>query len=90
MPAGARRGKMKGRSWKIIEREEGQMPIVRVEMWSGRSHECKVKLAKAITDVVVKELACPVQAVTVVLEEVPKENWVIGGQACVEPCPAKE
>jgi len=26
----------------------------------------------------------------VVLEEVPKENWVIGGQACVEPCPAKE
>lgn len=66
------------------------MPIVRVEMWSGRSHECKVKLAKAITDVVVKELACPVHAVTVVLAEIPKENWVIGGQACIEPCPTKE
>jgi 4-oxalocrotonate tautomerase len=65
-----------------MEKEESKMPIVRVQMWSGRSEECKVNLAKAITDVVVEQLGCPLQAVTVVVEESPKENWVIGGQPC--------
>jgi 4-oxalocrotonate tautomerase len=54
-------------------------------MWSGRSEECKVNLAKAITDVVVEQLGCPKQAVTVVVEEIPRENWMIGGQSCGEP-----
>lgn len=61
------------------------MPIVRVEMWSGRSEECKVNLAKAITDVVVEQLGCPTQAVTVVVEETPRGNWMIGGLSCGEP-----
>ena len=30
------------------------MPIVRVEMWPGRTHEQKQDLAKAITDAVVE------------------------------------
>ncbi len=60
------------------------MPIVRVGIWSGRSEECKVNLAKAITEVVVEHLGCPRQAVTVVVEENPKENWVIGGQSCAD------
>ena len=29
------------------------MPIVRVEMWPGRTHEQKAELARAITDAVV-------------------------------------
>mgnify|MGYP000896169551 CR=1 FL=1 len=61
------------------------MPIVRVEMWTGRSRECKESLARAITEVVVEKLGCPLQAVTVVLEETPKENWMIGGKPCGEP-----
>lgn len=61
------------------------MPIVRVEMWPGRSRECKEALAKAITDAVVDKLGCPTQAVTVVVEEIPRENWMIGGLSCGEP-----
>lgn len=56
------------------------MPIVRVELWSGRSTEFKADLAKAITDVVVEKVGCPVEAVTVKIDESPMENWVIGGR----------
>ncbi|MDD4364746.1 MAG: tautomerase family protein [Synergistales bacterium] len=61
------------------------MPIVRVELWSGRSTEFKVDLAKAITDVVVEKVGCPVEAVTVKIEESPAENWVIGGKTASPP-----
>ena len=47
------------------------MPIVRVELWSGRSEAFKVDLAKAITDVVVEKVGCPVEAVTVKIAEPP-------------------
>lgn len=56
------------------------MPIVRVELWSDRSKEFKVDLAKAITGVVVEKVGCPVEAVTVKIEESPMENWMIGGK----------
>ncbi|HDQ93342.1 MAG TPA: 4-oxalocrotonate tautomerase [Synergistetes bacterium] len=56
------------------------MPIVRVELWSGRSTEFKVDLAKAITEVVVEKVGCPAEVVTVKIEESPMENWVIGGK----------
>jgi 4-oxalocrotonate tautomerase len=54
------------------------MPIVKIEMWSGRNKELKGKLVKNVTDTVVKTLNCPAEAVTVVIYDVPKENW---GQA---------
>ena len=58
------------------------MPIVRVEMWSGKTQELKKNLAKAITDAVIENVGCETQAVTVIFDEIPKENWVIGGQFC--------
>ncbi|HCP07389.1 MAG TPA: 4-oxalocrotonate tautomerase [Synergistaceae bacterium] len=58
------------------------MPIVRVDLWSGKSQEFKAELAKAITDAVVQKVGCPVEAVTVKIEESPAENWMIGGKVC--------
>lgn len=58
------------------------MPIVRVELWPGRPQESKEKLAKAITEVMVENIGCPAQAVTVLFDEIPKENWAIGGELC--------
>jgi len=58
------------------------MPMVRVAMWSGINAELKKNLAKGITDVIVNNVKCPVQAVTIIFDEIPKENWVIGGQFC--------
>ncbi|HAG22630.1 MAG TPA: hypothetical protein DCG87_04970 [Synergistaceae bacterium] len=60
------------------------MPIVRIELWAGRSNDSNIELAKAITDVVVEKVGCPVEAVTVKIEESPKENWVIGGKPATE------
>jgi 4-oxalocrotonate tautomerase len=55
------------------------MPIVRVEMWPGRTHEQKQKLAKAITDAMVEIGKTTPEATTIVFEDVPKENWAQSG-----------
>jgi 4-oxalocrotonate tautomerase len=48
-------------------------------MWSGVSREAKVRIVKGITKVF-EELGIPSQAVEVIIQEVPKENWGIGGE----------
>ncbi len=58
------------------------MPILRVEMWAGAGKEAKAKIAKGLTDVMVDSLNCPVQAVTIIFNDVPKDHWVIGGRFC--------
>jgi 4-oxalocrotonate tautomerase len=55
------------------------MPIVRVEMWSGRTKEQKAELARAITDAVVNIAKTTPEATMVVFEDVSMENWAIGG-----------
>ncbi len=60
------------------------MPIVRIEMWAGRPPEFKASLAKEITEVVARRVGCEPRAVTVIVDEIPKENWAIGGVPCTE------
>ena len=55
------------------------MPIVRVEMWPGRTHEQKAALAKAITDAMVSIAKTTPEATIIVFEDVPKENWAEAG-----------
>jgi len=55
------------------------MPIVHVYMWSEVSRETKEKIIKGITKVF-EELGIPGQAVEVVIHEVPRENWGVGGE----------
>jgi len=56
------------------------MPLIRVEMWEGRNPDLKRKLVKELTKVTVEILGCPEQAVTVVINDIPKHNWGIGGE----------
>ncbi|MCX5782259.1 MAG: tautomerase family protein [Elusimicrobia bacterium] len=56
------------------------MPIVRIEMWPGRPAETKKKIAQDVTKSLVDNIGCPAQAVTVVFDDRPQENWAIGGQ----------
>jgi len=59
------------------------MPIVRIEMWAGRDKETKKKLIEKVTQTVCEVIKCPPEAVTVVIQDVPKENWgQKGEQAC--------
>ena len=55
------------------------MPIVRVEMWPGRTKDQKAELARLITEAVVTVADTTPEATTVVFEDVSKENWAIGG-----------
>jgi len=60
-----------------------KVPIVHVYMWSGVSKEAKERIVKGITKVF-EELGIPSHAVEVVIHEVPKENWGIGGELASE------
>jgi 4-oxalocrotonate tautomerase len=55
------------------------MPIVKVEMWPGRTHAQKTKLAQLITEAMVTVAHIPPEATIVIFEDVPKENWAVGG-----------
>jgi len=55
------------------------MPVVRVEMWPGRTHAQKAELARLITEAVVTVAGTTPQATIIIFEDVPKENWAVGG-----------
>ena len=55
------------------------MPIVRVEMWTGRTHAQKQELARAITEVVCAIAETRPEATIVVFEDVDRSNWAQAG-----------
>lgn len=60
------------------------MPIVRVEMWSGRSTAQKKELARVITDAMVNIAQTTADATIVVFEDISKENWAQSGRLASE------
>ncbi|MDH4122968.1 MAG: tautomerase family protein [Thermoplasmata archaeon] len=65
------------------------MPVVIVNMYAGRDRETKRRIAEGITEVFEKENV-PRDAVTVIMNDVPKDNWANSGrlasdlQKCVD------
>ena len=55
------------------------MPIVRVEMYPGRTHAQKAELARVITEAVVTIAKTTPEQTTVVFEDVARENWAVAG-----------
>jgi 4-oxalocrotonate tautomerase len=55
------------------------MPVVTVSMYEGRSLDQKRELAKDITEVVSRVTGVEPAGVHVVINEVKRENWSIGG-----------
>jgi 4-oxalocrotonate tautomerase len=55
------------------------MPIVHIELLEGRSIEQKREMVKKVTDAIVETTACPVDAVRVVLCEMPQAHLSEGG-----------
>jgi 4-oxalocrotonate tautomerase len=64
------------------------MPSVQVCIWPGRSAEFKRNIIKGITQVFVDN-GVPAQAVEVIIHEVPKDNWGMGGVPASEKFPDK-
>ena len=57
------------------------MPVVIVNMWPGRDDNAKRRIAEGITKVFEKE-NIPSDAVTVIMQEIPKNNWARAGKLC--------
>ena len=55
------------------------MPVVRIDLWKGRDKEKKKELIKRVTSAVVDAIDCSAEAVHVIINEVNKDNWGIGG-----------
>ena len=55
------------------------MPIIRIEMWPGRSRSQKAELAKVITDAMVKITHTTPESTIIVFEDIPKDNWAQSG-----------
>jgi 4-oxalocrotonate tautomerase len=51
------------------------MPVVKIGLWAGRDKETKKKLIENVTKAVCEAVGCPAQAVIVIIEDIPKENW---------------
>ena len=55
------------------------MPVITVEMLEGRTQEQKRALAAALTDAFLETCGSRREAVYVIIREVPKEHWAVGG-----------
>jgi len=58
------------------------MPLVKIDMWEGRSEETKEKLIRNVSDTVARTLDVSLDHVTVILYDVPKSNWGLKGVPC--------
>ncbi len=60
------------------------MPIVKVEMWPGRTQEQKAELARAITDAMVNIARTTPEETIVVFQDVAREDWAKAGKLASE------
>jgi 4-oxalocrotonate tautomerase len=51
------------------------MPVVTVQMWSGRTVEQKRRLVRAITDAMVEHADCKPDHLHVIIQDVPRDSW---------------
>jgi len=55
------------------------MPIVRIEMWPGRTQSQKAELARVITAALVDIADTTAEATAIIFEDIARENWATGG-----------
>jgi 4-oxalocrotonate tautomerase len=59
------------------------MPLVQVDVWEGFGPEKAKTVIRGVTEVFVN-LAIPANAVEVIVHEVPKTHWGVGGEPASE------
>ncbi len=62
------------------------MPVIIIETWTGKTDDQKAKLIKEITKVFV-EIGVPADQVQIIIHDVPKTNWGIGGEQTAKTPP---
>lgn len=59
------------------------MPIVRVDFWEGVGQDKVKTMIRGITNVI-RDLGVPENAIEVIIYEIPKTHWGIGGEPASE------
>ena len=60
------------------------MPIVTIKIAKGRSQEIKRKLVASVTEAITASLEIDPSYVTVLIEELERENWATGGKLHID------
>ncbi len=60
------------------------MPVVEIKLFEGRSAEIKKRIAEEVTEVLVKLLQIPEDAVIIIFEDIKRENFAQAGRLAVE------
>jgi 4-oxalocrotonate tautomerase len=63
------------------------MPIIRVEMFKGRSREQKRTLVKELTEGFLRACGGKPESVQIVIADVDKEDWGVAGALMVDKYP---
>lgn len=63
------------------------MPIIRVEMFTGRTEQQKQALVRELTDAFVNAAGGTPESVNVVITDVDKSDWGSGGELCSDKFP---
>ncbi len=63
------------------------MPVIHVEMFSGRDTETKKQLVKKLTDAYVEVCDLHPDTIHIILQEVEKSDWAKGGKLFSELMP---
>ena len=56
------------------------MPVVKVSMYSGRTHAQKAAVAKRMADALAEELQIARDLVLVIFDDIPREDWAPAGK----------
>ncbi len=64
------------------------MPVIRVEMFPGRTRDQKRAFTKAVTDAFVATCGGTPQSVHVIFQDIQKDDWGVGGRLTSDPAPA--
>ncbi len=63
------------------------MPIIRVEMFAGRTEQQKRALVRELTDAFVNAAGGTPESVNVVITDIDKSDWGSGGELCSDKFP---
>lgn len=66
------------------------MPVIRIEMWEGRSVDQKKQIVETFTKEMARIAKCEESSIYVIIDEIKKENWGAGGILCSEKYPDKK
>jgi len=61
------------------------MPLIQVDMFEGRTDEQIKIYVRALTDTTCQLLGCTPEDVTIILRDVPRSRWSIGGNLWTNP-----